>query len=164
MKTITTAHAINAHALDLATEIHQESARAHRDIQAVTSQSPRLALALELHQTLLDNLDGLLKASREMGPHHATAWIIKVDGVGLRFEQGNTGMTTHPATADHATLMTADVASRRASSFRNAAGVPGVAMPYLSGLNDDILRCAKALHEASLVIQAVALEVPQGNA
>lgn len=160
MHTINAAEVINATATALATEVHQDASMAHRDIQAITPAHPRLALALELHKNLLDNLAALLKASREMTVEDSAAWIIKIDGVSLLLVDGH----THPASADTATRLAPAVAQEMAGKFHNQGGVPGVAMPYLSGLNDDILRCAKALHECSLVVQVVALEVPQGNA
>lgn len=141
-----------AHAVDAAT------------IAQAPAGNPRLALAMELHTALLGNLEALLVASRSMTIEQQAKWLIKVGGISLSFQEID-GMThTLPASADTATLMDRDQAQELAPRMQNHGGDLGVAMPYLAALNEDILKCAKALHECDKVMQSVVLEAQPGHA
>ena len=114
----------------------------------------RLTAALEIQKALMGNMDGLLNAVRSMTPEDALKWIIKVDGISIRFEGGS----TIPVSADMASRLHKAQAQGVAPLTSNAKGTKGTAMPYPSGLNEDLKRCAQALHEITEVISELAVD------
>lgn len=114
----------------------------------------RLSAALEIQKALMGNMDGLLNAVRSMTTEQALEWIIKVEGISLRWDKGE----TFPAAADMASRMGKKNALMRAQIVTNAKGTKGTAMPYPSGLNEDLKRCAQALHEITEVISELAVD------
>jgi len=119
-----------------------------------TNLKERLTAALEIQKALMGNMDGLLQAVRTMTHEDALKWIIKVDGISIRYADG----MTYPAAADTATRLYKVNAEGIASQTHNAEGTKGTAMPYPSGLNEDLKRCAQALHEITEVISELAID------
>lgn len=116
----------------------------------------RLTAALEIQKALMGNMDGLLNAVRSMNTVDALMWIVKVDGISIRFDdqRGEYG----PCAADMALRMARSKAEAVAPMVTNASNHKGIAMPYPSGLNEDLKRCAQALHEITEVISELAVD------
>lgn len=115
----------------------------------------RLTAALEIQKALMGNMDGLLNAVRSMTTEDAQKWIIKVDSVSLLFDGFG---ATRPAAADTASRFTKSAAEALAPRTFNTKGSTGHAMPYPTGLNEDLKRCAQALHEITEVISELAVD------
>lgn len=114
----------------------------------------RLSAALEIQKALMGNMDSLLNAVRTMTTEDAQKWIIKVDGISIRYADG----MTHPGAADTATKFYKAQAEGIAPLTSNGHGTKGTAMPYPTGLNADLKRCAQALHEITEVISELAVD------
>jgi len=114
----------------------------------------RLSAALEIQKALMGNMDGLLNAVRSMTTEDALRWVVKVDGISIRFDgtRGEYG----PCAADMALRMARSQAEAVAPMVTTVKGTKGTAMPYPSGLNEDLKRCALALHEITEVISELA--------
>lgn len=150
-------HIQSAHTSPNATRISQA-------FQAPYGQTPealqatkkvRMEAALEIQKALQSNLEQLLAGVREMTSEESLSWIVKIDGISLFFDDLG---STYPAAADKATKFAKDAAMKLAPLVHNGAGKAGTAMPYTVGLNEDLTKCAKALHEIAGVISEMALD------